>query len=373
MASPLNLKSESGACPIILLLLLLFTFSLPGCKKAKSGPKVTNGYGKSAGVEYASSVNGTGVFKQMFRQVGCSVKTSQSISPRIDKFQTIVWFRDRFEPPEDKVIQRLEEWLDSGYQHQLIIVGRDHDSGISYWEEVVNRAKGESLIKAKRRLAQSKAEFHSRRMEANLSECYWYDSKQNDYQEATRLEGSWAKGINVSSADIHTGIALVPKISYRGYSNSGIVLKANGQPLVSIFSTSSVVLVSNASFLTNYGIVNQENRKLAMKIIERQDPGDTLFIESGTDPVKMFNSEQNHETWAWITKPPLKYIVPHFLMVGVFFCFVLYPIFGRPKRVDTSLDNTTFRTHIRAMAKLISRSGRRDLAQQKIDRYNNRQ
>ena len=379
---------------LCMILLLAFTIAATaGCSNGKVSetPEVTTGYGKSSGKDYSTSVNGTAVLKDLFRRAGGKVSTAHSITPKIDDFETIVWFRDRFDAPTTDAITRLEKWLRQGDSRQLIVVGRDHDSGISYWEKVASRAQGEELIKAKRRLAHVKSEFYSRRMTngpGNSAECKWYKAKYGDYETATQLGGDWAARVNPSAADIHIGTTLNSKIgksglnfqSRRYQANQTPVLTANGRPLVTISwldpnsynRSNSIVLVSNASFLTNYGLVNQENRKLAKRLIERQSPGKTLFIESGTEPVAVLNSEQNHEPWAWIAQPPLKYIVPHFLLWGIFFCFVLYPIFGRPKRIEADVENTNFRTHVKALAKLLSRSGRRDLAQQKIDRYINR-
>ena len=368
---------QSGLCLIVAMLMVCAA----GCGGKKLEPEVTTGYGRSAGKEFSSSVNGTSVIKDLVRRSGSRVSTTHSISPQINDFDTIVWFRDRFEAPPEDAILRLEDWLAAGYQRQLILVGRDYDSGIAYWENVVGRVQGEKLIKAKRRLAQVKSDFYGRRMSAVSENCDWYESQLEDYEAATRFSGAWSRQLNGSAADIYVGTPLSPG-QPRYESNWNTVLKANGRPFITFYSpdtnyynnsNNSIVLVSNGSFLTNYGMVNQENRKLAIRLIERQRLGKTLFIESGTAEVAVLNSEQNHETWAWITKPPLKYIVPHFLLWGIFFCFVLYPIFGRPKRVESDGENTNFRSHVKAMARLLSRSGRRDLAQQKIERYANRQ
>ena len=385
-ARALPLTGLGSLCASLMIALLVVAVTGCGGKKIGEKPEVTTGYGKSSGKEYSASVNGTAVLKDLFRRAGAKVSTGHSITPKIDEFDTVVWFRDRFEAPPQDAILRLEDWLRQDNSRQLIVVGRDHDSGISYWENVVSRAQGEELIKAKRKLAHVKSEFYGRRMSTDTADCKWYTAKLNDYEATTRLRGSWAASVNPTAAEIHIGTALKSKLGQASYNSRTRrwhgqvpVLTANGQPLVTVssldsysYGSGSIVLVSNASFLTNYGLVNQENRKLAKQLIERQSPGKTLFIESGTDPVSVLNSEQNHETWAWITKPPLKYIVPHFLLWGIFFCFVLYPIFGRPKKIESDVENTNFRTHVQALAKLLSRSGRRDLAQQKIDRYINR-
>ena len=145
------------------------------------------------------------MIKDLFRRSGSKVSTAHSISPKIEDFDTIVWFRDRFEAPTADAILRLEEWLAVGSQRQLILIGRDHDSGIAYWKNVVGRAQGEKLIKAKRRLGQVKSEFYGRRMTADSENCDWYKSKLADHEAATRFSGTWSKQLNGSAADIYVG------------------------------------------------------------------------------------------------------------------------------------------------------------------------
>ena len=65
-------------------------------------------------------------------------------------------------------------------------------------------------------------------------------------------------------------------------------------------------------------------------------------------------------------------MVPHFLMLGIFFCFVLFPIFGRAKRANIEKNPFTFRNHIKAMGKLMASSSNLGFAKDKIEKYINR-
>src|SRR5689334_3531609 len=106
-------------------------------------------YGRRRGGEAGRSVNGTAVLADMFRAHGDTVTTMSRFSPRLDKYETIVWVPDDFEPPDEKHRQRLIEWLQAGNERTLVYVGRDYNAAIDYWERMAPTAPpelaGESL------------------------------------------------------------------------------------------------------------------------------------------------------------------------------------------------------------------------------------
>ena len=131
-----------------------------------------------------------------------------------------------------------------------------------------------------------------------------------------------------------------------------------------------MIFISNGSFLLNYGLVNQENRKLASNLIDECSYGSVLFLESGPDPITVTESDAppTHNQWAWLNTAPLKYIVPQFFFWGVVFCFVYYPIFGRPRSTAKRIPD--FRRHIDAFGRLLTRSKKPDEARRMIRQYN---
>ncbi len=357
-----------------------------GCGKNTRPPDgITSGYGRKSGAEFVNSLNGTAVFAEMVRASGDTTGRSDSITPRIKKYDQIIWFRDRYESPSQEAIDALVDWLSTGNQCQLIVVGRDSDSAIDYWSKVVATAKGQDLLEARRRLAKIKSRFQRRRTERNTEEdsCAWFSFVENDYQPATRISGDWAKGIDPRKAELKVGMMLeqstpAPSTPWNKRYQADVLLRLDSQPMVTELTgrglgDGRILVVSNASFLTNYGLVNRENQKLAQALVDsKRFDRSTLFLETGADGARVSDSEAGHETWAWITKPPLRYIIPHFLMLGVIFCFVLFPIFGRARRADPAEDSSTFRDHIRAMGKLLSVSGNIQFARDKIEKYTNR-
>src|SRR3954454_1501716 len=71
-------------------------------------------YGRRRGGEAGRSVNGTAVLADMFRARGHTVTTMSRFSPRLDKYDVVVWTPDDFEPPDEEHRERLEQWLMDG-------------------------------------------------------------------------------------------------------------------------------------------------------------------------------------------------------------------------------------------------------------------
>ena len=111
--------------------------------------------------------------------------------------------------------------------------------------------------------------------------------------------------------------------------------------------------------------------KSNLKIEQIEPYSDVLFLESGTDGIEISESDYDaHNTWAWITKKPLCYMVPHVLAWGVLFCFAFYPIFGRPKQT-VNTRNRSFGDHIGALGRLSSRHLTLSTARLKVRKYLN--
>ena len=132
-----------------------------------------------------------------------------------------------------------------------------------------------------------------------------------------------------------------------------------------------MIVVANASFLLNFSLVDPDKEILADCLLDELQAGgeEVLFLESGPQPIAVSDSDyENHNSWAWIAEAPLRYIVPHFLLWGMLFCFVFFPVFGRPRRTAKA-NNSSFQNHIKAMAKQLERSGRPLEAANRIQHY----
>ena len=379
---------------IAMAILLLSIAMLVGCRVP--GEEISTEYGKINGVSNGKSVNGTGVFFDMFVEREFYVKRRTKISPRINKFQTIVWVPNSNRVPSQQAIDALDKWLDDGTERTLIYVGRDYEAQLDYVEDVVavrpwltpeqDSWPAEEKEEWLRQLAETRLEaesldesFLGRRDDEEKS-CEWFEIKTNPYRKkARRLSGKMAKNVRSKNASVYISDLLAPVETPKPEHDvwdSRTLLKADSE----IFAfqlkgkyygnEGSVIVVSNGSFLLNYGLVNSENQKLADDLINRCDRfGDVLFLESGPSGISVSKSDKNnHNQWSWIAEAPLRYIVPHFLAWGVLFCFVYFPIFGRPKNIKKR-STSTFRNHVNAIGKLLGKTKMLDRAKDTIEKY----
>ena len=116
--------------------------------------RLPTAYGQRRGGEAARSVNGTAVLAEMFRKSGHRVTTTSRFSPRLNKFDVIVWVPDDFGPPDKEHRDYLEQWLNSDpYRTRTVVyVGRDYNAALDYWERVVPETPPAQAAEARHRL-----------------------------------------------------------------------------------------------------------------------------------------------------------------------------------------------------------------------------
>jgi hypothetical protein len=174
---------------------------------------------------------------------------------------------------------------------------------------------------------------------------------------------------------------------------------------------SQLLLVSNGSFLLNATLVNHEHRKLAGKLIDAIGPGgrDVVFLESGQlkldqptspnpavnpSPVPFIppsdeNSVQRPREEDADRGPPIRraepapdapngldfllvwptnWILLHFAMIGILYCFWKLPIFGLPRAEDAA-GLSDFGRHVDAVAALLRRTADRRYALSRVQHY----
>ena len=356
---------------------------LVGC--APEGDSLRTEYGRIQGVDSGKSVNGTGAFADMFAEQGFKVKRRSKISPRIEKFQTIVWMPDDIDRPSPKAVDALNEWLEMGWGRTLIYVGRGYDCQLDYVRLVAAKAPVEEKEEWLRqlteaRLASSEPSSYDQLLPTNATPCEWFEIKSNERRKAKRLTGDLAAGVEAENASVEISNLLspVPPASAAGLWDSKTLLSTDRMIFAfeltnesTEYNEGKIVIVSNGSFLLNFSLVNNaENQKLAGNLIDYVDGyGDVLFLESDYRGIKVSSSDTtNHNQWSWISEGPLRYIVPHLLAWGILFCFVFFPIFGRPKNTKKR-SISTFRNHINAIGKLLSQSKLPNRAKDTIEKY----
>jgi hypothetical protein len=359
--------------PVFLLLVCIC-----GCEK-----QLPTGYGRAVGSEYSNSVNGTFVLQEMVKSLGRSVDRYGKISPRWDQYQTVYWFPDGFSAPPLEAVGKIEEWLTSDSNRTLVFVARDFDAAISYWEQL-----GQDTHEAqKEQIAREQAHAitgHLSRWDFNQSnDGDWYQMVDHPYQTATAVSGALMEGIDAEKLELFYGSLpkpgdVVSNGSFNCY-DAEVLLTGDAEPMVytlrkAYWPGSRIIVVGNGSFLLNWPLVNDENWKLASRLIQTADRqsspnNDVLFIESGTEiPISNHDAPEFHSKWSWISHEPMRYIVPNILFWCMLFCFVYFPIFGRPQKFK-SRSVANFRDHINALAQLLGKTRFRSQAGSWIDQY----
>ncbi len=390
-----------------LVCLLLGLLLAAGCGRSE---KLVTEYGKVAGDHGGTSVNGTGVLLDMFRDRGCDVKRFRKISPKLEKYDTIVWFPDETDYPGVEVTEALEDWLRNGVQRTLIYVGRDFDAELDYLQHAIQSPGVKNREEVLRQLAETKLRQDQRQSEylvdRETKSCRWFEHQPFTRRKANQVTGPWAENVNDKLTNIEFATVLGPpqKLLDESWNEVQPLVTTDGIDFVYSIgeaedsqanayqnNENKIIIVGNGSFLLNYGLVNHEHRKLAGALIDECSfQSKVVFLESGPGGISVSDKDANsNNAWAWISEPPLRYIVPHFLLWGLLFCFAYFPIFGRPRRPKPILSNSsenptpltstishadinptnTFRSHIVAMGKLLQRTQQPVRAAEKIRQY----
>ncbi len=345
-----------------MLALFVVVVSIGGCAQS---PLITNDYGTQATSDARVSVNGTSVFADIFQRRGNHVVADRRITPRVERFGAIVWFAAKdSECPDPEVATRINTWLGNDSRRKLLYVGWDADAATGFWNDATRNATGkdaESLMR-RRAWAMADADGHDGASRIASASCDWFQTKIGERKKLDRMKNRAGKSIDVSGGTVEIGtVRLMPP---SGKSSNVILRTDDGVPFA--FSTvsnnsvfrSNVVVVSNSSFLLNYSLLNPTNRKLATEVLDEIGTvnGPVLFLHSG-DVTYSDSVYEKQTAWSWVNQPPVRYIVPHILAIGLIFVFSVFPVLGRPRALEKELQPGLGR-HVDAVGELIVRSGR---------------
>ena len=360
-------------------------------------------HGQSAG--YAS-VDGLSGLITLLRNDGRTVRGAPRISPLIDRFDTIVWCPNRVPPPSSQVIDRLELWLSEGNHRSIIFVtpGFRGESTLMKQQLAMVPNSAPEKENAIRRYNEYLSVEHPSRYENRYSfmmtsqsgegECKWFIQEDGVDEKITKVDGRWSDMITIEDTNLHTGSlrlkvkddlenAQAPsgnayddrKKSFERESES-LLEHSDGVLLSRIFcpdeeDRGQIFVLSNGSALMNLAMANAENRKIAGELIN-QTRGPVMILESGPAEIEIRNTYAPNESgWEWLTRKPIGNIVPFFLLLSVVAFFAVFPIHGRPRRIDLETKKT-FRDHINATGRLLKSNSNRNWALEVIRRYKNR-
>lgn len=408
----------SGLNRLSVLVALLCSLFITGCGRQSESQRRTYGY--SNGAEGNRSINGYGAFRKMFELRGSKTFSAVSFSRALETMDTIVWTPDTVTPPSMANRDTFEQWLSAKSGRTLIYIGRDFDASIDYWDFVVASLPAGQKTRAMREQMLSRVES----MENDLGGIHfarWFVADTTPVRSQVQgLQGEWADGIDVKNTKLVTRTELRP--TYLGgeekkslpalldgsatgplpsvgkeeerwtadeldtvsdeesdkIPEARVLLEADdGRPLVFELTSyswgdSKIIVLANGSFTLNGALVSKEHRKLASKVIDEcKADGRVAFLRTGRNGVRVNDmndsaySTQGLEMFAYW---PMNLIVYHFFILGIVICFIVYPIFGRPKGLPQR-ELSDFGHHIDALGGLLRRCGDEDFAREKLSDY----
>jgi len=281
---------------------MLFT-ACTGCEVANIDD---DGFGRIRSNSGYGAIDGISGFVHLLESRGLDVRQSSRISPVIERYNTIVWAPDRVLPPSKAAIKRLKTWVNDGYaSRRLIFIGPGFRSRKLLDQKQIELAGDENLERAIRRynekLIRYPHPYHYRYVEEES--CDWYDLTRIDNQPIKTITGPWSNSLSTGETELYTGIydfkipsEIRPKNSPSTSPNSKravVLLSGDGHDLVyripakkkfqnygyydgdgyeeRIDETAGIFVVSNGSFIQNYGLVNPAPKRPAT------DPSHRIF------------------------------------------------------------------------------------------------
>jgi len=362
--------------------------------------EIQTDYGRSRGLDAATSVNGTGVLLNLFEQAGHKVYPWRSLSPRLsERADCIVWFATSTESPSEPVRQWLEKWLSDRPERTLVLVLCDYDAEPDYWRKILPLAPDDQRDQIRARLVDAEHCLRVLHTIAAPLESEWFTVQELErpsknhreaaerpadvepamvsgtgsrrWGRAARLSGrtDWLEGIYAAQAEIVVRHRLVPE------SKAQTLLKCEHGALIARrqWEGSQLILVANGSFLLNLPLVNHEHRKLAGKLIAEvgRAPKQVAFLEPiwGEPPIRESDPSAAPPTGLDIlTVWPTNWILLHLIVAGLVFCFSRWPIFGPPSQPEFEA-LSDFGRHVAAMAEHLKKRGDEDFSQATLARY----
>ncbi|MDA7979259.1 MAG: hypothetical protein MPJ50_10890 [Pirellulales bacterium] len=361
-------------CGTSLPLVLIVACALNLFSGCDSSNQLETWYGSSTPLRGDTSVNGLGVFSQMFSAAGHDVASTTILSPRAEELaDVIVWAPRDFGRPSQDAVDWIENWLAQGPDRTLIYIHRDYDAGPAYWREVGPTAPANVQNEVKRQTTLASNDFLGRRasLPVGQTDFTWFTATGGSKpRTVTSLQGrpEWTSAIDATKLEIELIGDIKPAPGGSAALSSGA-----GEPLViqEQWLGRQVLVLANGSFVLNYPLINPEHRKLAGKVVDSVgEDRYVLFLDATSSPTV---SDEDPVTkvpsaFAYLFVPPINYALLHLILFGLILCFARYPIFGIP-REDAPDDLSDFGQHIEALGSLLAKTDNEAYAIERLRAY----
>lgn len=315
------------------------------------------------------SINGVRVFADILRERGRDVVVAAALSPRIaEDVQSIVVFQSQFGRLSDEARGFLEEFLDSDPSKSVVLVLRDFDASVPYWEAMLERPE----VKNDKAAAEAVAQAHNRanshflvrtNVSVDLNDGVWYglDEKTSPtVRRSSRIDDPWnlLADFDGGRADLHfRRRLLLPENAERIWSSGDDTLLAeiNGY-------YGDLFVVANGSFLLNGALVNPEHRKLAIALTSLLGNARKVALVRSD---RFYQKDSEQGLLRLLTTYPNPWVLGHLAALLLLFCWYRFPIFGRPRETETA-EPRRFGRHVEALGDLLARAGRIHAADERL-------
>ena len=367
-------------------MIVLGSLVLAGCAETTT---VDRTYGHRRGADGGRSLNGTGVLADLFVASGHQVKTRERLSASLDRAHVVVWIPNDFSGPSDRQRRFLESWLDAEDDRTIVYIGRDFDASVEYWKSIAKADAGRNTERVRQSLAVAKSRFSGERASLPESADFgWFSLERHDVSErVSDFSGPWSDGVSVSNS----GIVLMSRLSppdfnserdspvdaddSRGYWSVAPLLTVDGHAFAfqlerSYSPSGRIVVITNGSFVLNATLVNDEHRKLARRLVDLVGQRRrVVFLESGPGgPAIVDYESRTHHLLKYLSVWPLNYVFMHAMILGLIYCFSVFPVFGYARRILPA-SASDFGDHISALGRLCSQSGDAQFARARLKHF----
>ena len=163
------------------------------------------------------------------------------------------------------------------------------------------------------------------------------------------------------------------------------VKNVDGNTIVAIVQSknwpeSQIIVVAGGSLLTNYALTRTSNSLLAARIIDQTKgvvttDGLTIpkvgFLTTDWQGVSISERKPGAVVASGmelLTVWPISLVTIHGVLLGLVVCLMLFPIFGRPRKIK-HVEQNDFGDHLDAVAALMNKAGGEPFARHRISEY----
>ncbi len=374
---------------------LLTTIILGSCFFVVGCSKLTTDYGKTSGSSAYSSINGYGTFRQAIKNAGFSDREMNRLTDRLRRStDLVVWAPQNKKRLNPEAVTWLGSWLKQA-NRTLIYISPDSGSEVEYWTSTMAMASAEKRMEYRRRAANSQMQRRQTRFTTAQSPSYeWFTiSKLAQPEFIQGVKGSWApKQSNTADSNMPTASTVELPATPLEYAVSTSLTPKNDMTHVLLETTkgtayvakitskkwngSQIFVISAGSLLSNFGLTQRSNQLLADKIIQEaasaknssmragflNNNGTALIVSDAESGAPVPSGMELLTVW------PISLLTMHGIFLGFVICLMLWPIFGRPRKISR-LNSGNFGHHLDAVAALMKRVGGERYARTKISDY----